>query len=329
VPKADGFTPAEAVVVLKEDDEVSGTTGLLDAIGRDLETEPSLAKALERHASSFTPETVALIRAAEGQNALAGVLAMLADDHDRREQSRSGRLLIALGWPLFLLWIIVVVTAMLMIFVIPAYKEVFSSFGADLPAPTLFVMAISDMFVDYWWIIIALLIALPCGIAWLRRRAGTGVALDGAFLKIPGIGRTLTAVLAGRITALLAGAAAHKIPFAPVLAYLQSTLRNQSLKAAVAALGRDVGQGTPLPAAWRKQPLLPRKVAKIIEIGERSGKLAPVLARAARVYGAEAVNASTVFRQVLFVTTYILIAIAVGIVVIAMYLPIFSLGSVV
>lgn len=324
-----GFTPAEAVAVLKDDEESSAMAAMLDAIGQDLEREPSLATALERHASSFNPETVALVRAAEGQNALAGGLALLADDHDRRQQLLSVRLVIALGWPLFLLGILALVMMLLMVFVIPAFKEVFSNFGADLPAPTLFIMAISDMVVNYWWLILALLIACPFGMAWLRRRSGAGIALDGAFLKLPGVGRYLVSMLVGRLTALLAGAAAHKIPYASVIAYLQSTLGNQSLKAAVAALGRDIEQGTPLPAAWRKQPLLPRKIAKMMEIGERSDKVAPVLARAARVYGAEAVNRIGVFRQVLFVTTYIIIAIAVGIVVIAMYLPIFKMGSVV
>jgi len=302
---------------------------MLDTIGQELERKPSLAQALERHAASFSPETVALIRAAEGQNALAGGLAMLADDHDRRQQSHSVRLVIALGWPFFLLGILVLVMMMLMIFVMPAFKEVFSGFGADLPAPTLFILALSDMVVEYWSILLALIIALPFGIAWLRRRSGLGIALDGAFLKIPGVGRYLVSMLVGRLTALLAGAAAHGIPYASVIAYLQSTLGNRSLKATVAALGRDIEQGTPLPAAWRKQAALPRKIAKMVEIGERTDRVAPVLARAARVYGAEAVNRMGVFRQVLFVTTYIIIAIAVGIVVIAMYLPIFSVGGMV
>jgi type IV pilus assembly protein PilC len=324
-----GFTPAEAVAVLKEDEESSRMSAMLDALGQDLEREPSLAQALGRHTSSFSAETVALVRAAEAQNALAGGLAMLADDHDRRRQSRSVRLVIALGWPLFLLGVLALLMMMLMIFVIPAFKEVFSSFGADLPAPTLFIIAISEIFVDYWWLIFALLVAVPFGIAWLRRRSGSGTALDAVFLKIPGVGRYLVSMLVGRLTALLAGAAAHGIPYASAIAYLQSTLGNRSLKATVAALGRDIEQGTPLPAAWRKQAALPRKIAKMVEIGERTDRVAPVLARAARVYGAEAVNTMGVFRHVLFVATYIIIAIAVGIVVIAMYLPIFKTGSVI
>ena len=322
-----GFTPAEAVAVLKEDVE-SPMAAMLDAIGQDLEREPSLARALERHASAFGPETVALVGAAEGQNALAGGLAMLADDYERRQQL-SVRLLISLFWPLFLLGFLALILLLLMIFVVPAFKEVFGSFGADLPGPTLAVMAISDMVVAYWWILIALIIALPFGVAYFRRRSGLGMALDAAFLKLPGVRRFLVKVLVGRMLPLLAGAAAIRIPLATTIAYLESTLGNRSLKAVVAALGRDVKEGTQLSAAWCKQPLLPRRIARMVDIGERSNMLAPVLARAARVHGAEAANAIAVFRQVLFVTTYVLTGIIVGFVVIAMYLPIFKMGSVI
>jgi len=321
-----GFAPAEAVAVLKEDAESPMMATMLDAIGQDLEHEPSLARALGRHASALGPETVALVGAAEGQNTLAGGLAMLADDYDRRQQLRV-RLPVSLFWPLFLLGFLALITLLLMIFVIPAYKDVFAGFGADLPAPTLAVMALSDLVVAYWWILLALVVALPFSVAFLRRRSGLGMALDKVFLNTPGLRRFLVRLLVGRMTALLAGAAANRIPFATTIAYLGSSLGNRSLKAVVAALGRDLEQGAPLSAAWRKQPLLPRRIARMVDIGERSDKLAVVLARAARVHGADAANAVVVFRQVLFVTTYVLTGIIVGFVVIAMYLPIFKLGS--
>ena len=322
-----GFAPAEAIAVVREDAVTPAMAAMLDAIGQDLEREPSLARALERHASAFGLETVAFIGAAERQDALAGGFAMLADDHDRRQQLRT-RLPLSLFWPLFLLGFLALITLLLMIFVIPAFKEVFAGFGSDLPALTLAVVALSDVVVAYWWILLALVIALPLGVALLRRRqSGWGMALDSAFLRIPGVRRLLIKVLVGRMAALLAGAAANRIPPAITLAYLQSTLSNQSLKAVVVALGRDLEQGAPLSAAWRKQPLLPRRSARMVDIGERSDKLAVVLARAARVHGAEAANAVAVFRQVLFVTTYVLTGIIVGFVVIAMYLPIFKLGS--
>lgn len=323
-----GFTPAEAVAVLKEDAESPKTAAMLDAIGQDLAREPSLAQALERHASAFGPESVALVRAAEGQHSLAGGLAMLADDYERRQQMRL-RAPVSLLWPLFLLGFLAFILTILMIFVIPAFKEVFANFGADLPGPTLAVMAFSDLLAAYWWILLALVVALPFGVAFLRRRPGLGMALDGGFLKIPGVRRLLLKLLVGRMAALLEGATANGIPLATAIAYLQSTLGNRSLRASVAALGHDVEQGTPLSAAWRKQAQLPRKFARMVELGERSDKLAPVLARAARVHGAEAAEAIAVFRQVLFVTAYVLTGIIVGFMVIAMYLPIFKMGAMV
>jgi type IV pilus assembly protein PilC len=144
-----GFTPAEAVAVLKEDAESPTLAAMLDAISHDLEQEPSLSRALERHASALGPETVALVGAAERQDTLAGGLEMLADDYDRRQQLRV-RLPVSLFWPLFLLGFLALITMLLLIFVIPAFKEVFAGFGADLPAPTLAVVALSELAVAYW-----------------------------------------------------------------------------------------------------------------------------------------------------------------------------------
>lgn len=126
-----GFTPAEAVAVLKEDEESKRLAATLSEIARDLEGRDSLADALERHAASFGTEVVAIIRTAEQRGTLPGALAMLADDFDRRLQLSKG-LPVMLFWPAFLLAFLGLVTMVLLIFVIPAFKEVYTGFGADL-----------------------------------------------------------------------------------------------------------------------------------------------------------------------------------------------------
>jgi len=320
-----GLTPAEAVAVLQEDAESGALGKMLGEMGGDLAQGLSVAQAMQRHAV-FGPETVAFIAGAEGENSLAGAFATLADDCERRQHLRVG-LPLPLLWPLFLLGLLFVVVSLLMIFVIPSFKQVFASFGADLPGPTLVVIALSDLLAAYGWIAAVLVIAVVLGIAALRRRPGVGAAIDRWPLVIPGMRRTLTAPLASRLAALLAGASANRIPFVTAVAYLRSTLCNQHLRELLAGLGRDVEQGMPLAEAWRRQPSLPRRVARMIDIGERSGRLAVVLERAARMHGAEGIKAIAVFRQALFVTTYILTGVIVGLMVIAMYLPIFAMGS--
>jgi type IV pilus assembly protein PilC len=322
-----GSTPAEAAAALREDAESPAVARLLAEVAQDLEREPSLARALERHSAALGPETVAFVAAAERQNALSEGLALLAGDCERRREL-AARLPVSLLWPLFLLGFLALVTLLLMIFVIPAFKEVFSAFGADLPGPTLAVIAISDCVAAYWWLVVALVILLPLGLGLARRRQSPlATALDRAFLGLPGVKRLLVRLLVGRMVALLAGAAACRIPFAPAIAYLASTLNNGALRAMVAALGRDVEGGMPLAAAWRKHAELPRRVARIVEVGERSGRLAPALERAGWSHAAEAASAIAVFRQTLFVATYVLAGLMVALVVIAMYLPIFKMGS--
>jgi type IV pilus assembly protein PilC len=321
-----GFTPAEAVAVLREDEDATGLSATLAEVARDLDQRDSLAAALERHAAAFGEEVVAVVRAAEERNALPQALALLADDFEKRLQLRKG-LLTVLFWPAFLLSFLALITMVLMVLVIPAFKDVFSSFGADLPGLTLLVIEIADVFGSYGYIIVPLIVALPFGIAWLRRRTRHGIVIDEFFLKAPGVRRFLLKLLVGRLSALLAGAAASKIPAAVVIGYLRSTLSNQYLKSVVGALEHDVAQGVPLSAAWRKQALLPRGFAQLMDIGERSKKLEQVLARAAQTYTLEAAQAVSVFRQVLVISTYVLAGVIVGITVVAMYLPIFKLGS--
>lgn len=128
---------------------------------------------------------------------------------------------------------------------------------------------------------------------------------------------------------MLSGAAAANIPFSTAITYLRSTLRNHYLKSHIAGLEADLVNGVPFPAAWRKQTLLPRGIAQLTDIGARSGRTPQVLARAAYLHSIEAEDAVTVFRQTLLIVTYVLTGIVVGFTVIAMYLPIFKLGSVI
>jgi len=323
-----GMTLAEAVALLKNDPESAPFVGTLGDLAQELGQGVSLSSSMVRHPSMFSAETAAVIEAAERENALPGALAMLADDHDLRPRARL--LSIVQMWPLILLALLFVLTATMMIFVIPAFREVFTSFGADLPALTLILLAVSNLIVGYWWLFIAVVIALIFLLPRLRRqKPGFASALDRIWMKVPGVKKVLTKLLAARLSALLAGAAACRIPYGKVIAYLRSTLANGQLRDMVAALERDAAQGGSLAAAAAKHSWVPVKFARIADIGERSGKAAPALARAARVLYGEAEQGAAVFRQGVLVATYIFTGIVVGIVVIAMYLPIFKLGAVV
>ena len=323
-----GLTAAEAVSVLLENGDAGVTTAMLGELRHELEQQASLARALERYSTTFGAETIALLRAGEERNALAGALAMLADDFEKRVQLRRS-LPAMLLWPATLLVFLSFITAVLLIFVVPAFKEVYSSFGADLPGPTLWVIGFSDFVVSYWWLAVILGTALVFGLAWLRRRSETGAKIDQVVVTLPGIRRFLTKLLAARAATLLSGAAAADIPFSAAMTYLRSTIRNQYVKLHIAGLEADLINGVPFPAAWRKQTLLPRGIAQVADIGARSGRMPLALARAAYLHGIEADDAVTVFRQTLLIVTYVLTGIVVGFTVIAMYLPIFKLGSVV
>jgi len=327
-----GLKPAEAIAVLREDAEPRRLTddriadGLAQ-IAAALESDASLATALEQQ-RVFGVEARAVIQAGDQRDALPAALALLAADFERRALLTKN-MLGTIIWPVTLLVILFLVSMLLMVLVIPAFKEVYRSFGAELPGLTTVLIVMSDIFVAWWFILLPLLVALPILLIRLRRRPGTGEKIDQAFLAIPGVQRFLVKVLVGRAGALLAGAITSGIAPSVVIAYLRSTLSNHHLRNAVAGLEQDLIAGMPLATAWRKQPLLPRGLAQLVEIGERSGKLGPALDRAALFYSMEAAHAVAVLGHALQVAVYVFAGLVIGITVIAMYLPIFRLGAVI
>lgn len=323
-----GFTPAEAVAVVREGADVGQLSSRVAQVAHDLEQRDSLTAVLEDHHTFFGEATVTLIAAAEQQGTLSGALALVADDYERRVQHRKG-LFIVLFWPIFLMVFLVLVTSFMMIFVIPEFRVVFASFGTNLPSLTLAIVGISDLVASYSLIWIPLIIAMPFVIVYLRRQPVIGVAIDRSLLKIPGVLRFASKSMVSRGVALLAGAAANNISFQTVVAFWRSSQPNLYLASKLEAFEQDLKQGTPLAAAWRKQLLLPRGVAQMLHTGERSRNLSVVLGRMVPFYDQDATQAATVFRRSLLLVAYLLAGLLVGVTVVAMYLPIFNLGSVV
>jgi type IV pilus assembly protein PilC len=217
-----------------------------------------------------------------------------------------------------------------MIFVIPAFKQVFSSFGADLPAPTLFVIAISEFFVSYWWLIFG---GIGGGLyffmqAWQRDRR-VQVVMDRLLLKMPIFGTLVDKSCIARWTRTLATMFAAGVPLVEALDSVGGASGNSVYETATQKIQQEVSTGTSLTVAMTNAKIFPSMVLQMCAIGEESGSIDHMLGKAADFYEAEVDDMVAGLSSLMEPIIIVVLGTLIGGIVVSMYLPIFKLGQVV
>jgi type IV pilus assembly protein PilC len=236
----------------------------------------------------------------------------------------------ALMYPTSVVVVAFVVVAVIMIFVIPAFKQVFSSFGADLPAPTLFVMAISEFFVAYWWLIFGV---VGGGIyfflqAW-KRNEKMQRFMDRLLLKVPVFGTLIEKSCIARWTRTLSTMFAAGVPLVEALDSVGGASGNSLYSDATLKIQQEVSTGTSLTAAMGNANLFPTMVLQMCAIGEESGSIDHMLGKAADFYEAEVDEMVAGLSSLMEPIIIVFLGTLIGGIVVSMYLPIFKLGQVV
>jgi type IV pilus assembly protein PilC len=221
-----------------------------------------------------------------------------------------------------------IITAVIMIFVIPAFKEVFSNFGADLPGPTLFVMAISDYFVRYWYLIFGLTIGGVIGFlqAW-KRSLAVQIFMDRLLLKAPLFGELVRKSVIARWTRTLSTMFAAGVPLVEALDSVGGASGNYVYAMATKQIQQEVSTGTSLTAAMQNGNVFPSMVIQMVSIGEETGALDAMLSKVADFYEAEVDDAVEALSSLMEPMIMVVLGTLIGGMVIAMYLPIFKLGQ--
>jgi type IV pilus assembly protein PilC len=236
----------------------------------------------------------------------------------------------ALTYPIAVLVVAFVVVAVIMIFVIPAFKEVFTSFGADLPAPTLMVMAMSEFFVSYWWAIFGI---IGGGVyffleSW-KRSIPMQKFMDRVLLKIPVFGDLMFKSAVARWTRTLSTMFAAGVPLVEALDSVGGASGNAVFAEATEQIQKDVSTGTSLTTAMQNVNLFPVMVMQMSSIGEESGSLDHMLGKAADFYEEEVDEAVKALSSLMEPFIIVILGTIIGGIVVSMYLPIFKLGQVV
>jgi type IV pilus assembly protein PilC len=304
-------------------------TKLLNDIRTDVETGTSLSAAFRKHPLYFNTLYCNLVEAGEAAGILEELLDRLATYMEKTEALKS-KVKSALMYPTAVIVVAFVVVAVIMIFVIPAFKEVFSSFGADLPAPTLFVIAISEFFVAYWWLIFG---GLGGGLyfffqAW-RRNVKVQRVMDRLLLRLPIFGTLVEKSVVARWTRTLSTMFAAGVPLVEALDSVGGSAGNSLYADATEKIQQEVSTGTSLTAAMTNANIFPSMVLQMCAIGEESGSIDHMLGKAADFYEAEVDDMVAGLSSLMEPIIIVVLGSIIGGIVVSMYLPIFKLGQVV
>jgi type IV pilus assembly protein PilC len=304
-------------------------TKLLNDIRSDVETGTSLNVAFRKFPLYFDALYCNLVEAGESAGILDQLLDRLAVYMEKTEAIKS-KIKSALMYPISVLIVAFVVVSVIMIFVIPSFKEVFKSFGGELPAPTLVVIAMSEFFIQYWYLIFG---GLGGGVyffmeSWKRNKK-MQMVMDRVMLKLPIFGILVEKSCIARWTRTLSTMFAAGVPLVEALDSVGGASGNSVFESGTLKIQQEVSTGTALTAAMTNANLFPSMVLQMCAIGEESGSIDHMLGKAADFYEAEVDDMVAGISSLMEPIIIVILGTVIGGIVVAMYLPIFKLGQVV
>ena len=302
---------------------------LLGDIKADVETGSSLSASFRKYPLYFDSLFCNLVGAGEQAGILDTLLDRLAT-YKEKIMAIKGKIKSALFYPISIIVVAFVITAVIMIFVIPAFKELFDGFGADLPAPTLIVMAISAIFVKWWWAIFGAI----GGALWFffytwKRSVKMQSTMDRLTLKLPIIGDVIRKATIARFARTLSTMFSAGVPLVEALDSVAGASGNRVYYDATKRIQSEISTGTSLTVAMQNANVFPNMVLQMTAIGEESGALDSMLSKVADFYEAEVDDAVDAMSSLMEPVIMVVLGVLIGGLVIAMYLPIFKMGQVV
>ena len=304
-------------------------TRLLTDIRSDVETGTSLSAAFRKHPLYFDALYCNLVEAGEAGGILEALLDRLAI-YQEKTMAIKNKIKSALIYPIAVVTVAFIVLAVIMIFVIPAFEDVFRNFGADLPAPTLFVIGMSKIFVKYWYLIFgigggAIYFFMQ---SW-RRSVKMQKYMDRLLLKMPVFGDLVNKSSIARWTRTLSTMFAAGVPLVEALDSVGGAAGNAVFAEATEKIQKDVSTGSALTTSMQATGVFPVMVLQMCAIGEESGSLDAMLGKAAEFYEDEVDEAVKGLSSLMEPFIIVILGTLIGGIVVSMYLPIFKLGAVV
>jgi len=300
---------------------------LLMDIKAEVETGSSLKQAFEKHPLYFDALFCNLIGAGEQAGILDSLLDRLATYKEKILAIKS-KIKAALFYPIAIILVAIIITAIIMIFVIPAFKQVFTNFGADLPGPTLFVMAVSDFFVEYWYALLFGVVGGVYAFFWTWKRSKKmQIVMDRVMLKLPVFGHLVRISCIARWARTLSTMFAAGVPLVEALESVAGASGNYEYYVATKKIQAEVSTGSSLTSSMQGTDVFPNMVIQMVAIGEEAGSLDAMLSKVADFFEAEVDDAVEALSSLMEPMIMVVLGTLIGGMVVAMYLPIFKMGQ--
>lgn len=300
---------------------------MLEDIKTSIESGSTLNEALGRHPVQFDELYRNLVKAGEGAGVLDTVLDTIASYKENTEMLKS-KIKKALLYPAIVIAVAFLVSAILLIFVVPQFETVFKQFGADLPAFTQMLVDASDFMIAYWWVVLALVVGGIVAMVQARKRSVAFARfLDRVLLKVPIVGQIMHNSAIARFSRTLATTFKAGVPLVEALETVAGATGNIVYTDAVNRVRQDISVGYPLNIAMRQVNLFPHMVIQMTAIGEEAGALDTMLFKIAEFYEREVNDAVDSLSSMLEPFIMVIIGGLVGSMVIGMYLPIFKMAA--
>ena len=302
---------------------------LMEGIGDDVKAGIPLSQALRKHPRYFDDLYCDLVASGEQSGALDKIFDRVALYKEKAEALKS-KIKKAMFYPIAVLVVAVIVTSILLIFVVPQFQDIFNGFGAELPGFTLMVIGISEFMQEYWWMILIAIVA--AGFVYkeaLLKSKKLRDANDRAILKLPVIGMILNKAAVARYARTLSTTFAAGVPLVDALDSAAGASGNAVYRYAILEIKAEVSSGNLMNWAMRNSKIFPDMVVQMVAIGEESGSLDGMLAKVATIYEQEVDDAVDGLSSLLEPLIMAVLGVLVGGLIVAMYLPIFQLGSVI
>ena len=324
-----GVPLVQALDIVGRGHENPSMQKLILTVRNDIENGDTLAQALGKHPMQFDDLFCNLVNAGEQAGVLETLLGKIADYKEKTE-SLKAKIKKALTYPTAVLVIAFIVTAILLIFVVPTFEELFAGFGADLPAFTQSVIELSKFMQEWWWAVFGGIFLVIYSLLFFKKRSRKfNHALDRFFLKLPAIGDILNKSAIARFSRTLATMSTAGVPLVEALTSVSGACGNIVYADAVLRMREEVATGQQLQQAMKQADLFPNMVIQMVAIGEESGSIDSMLEKVADFYEEEVDNAVDSLSSLIEPMLMAFLGVVVGGLVVAMYLPIFKLGAVV
>ncbi len=324
-----GVPLVQSFDIIGKGHENPAISDMIMAIKAEVESGNPLADALAKFPRQFDSLYCSLVNAGEQAGILDSLLDKIATYKEKTEAIKS-KIKKALFYPIAVIVVSFIVTAILLIFVIPQFQEMFSSFGADLPAMTLMVIGLSKIFQAWWWAIFGGIgIFLYLFFEMKHRSESLRNNLDKLVLKLPIFGNLLTKATIARFARTLSTMFAAGVPLVEAMGTVAGAAGNHVYSSAILQMRDEISTGSQLNLSMRNSNLFPNMVVQMVAIGEEAGSIDSMLAKVADFYEQEVDDAVDGLSSLLEPMIMAFLGVVIGGLVIAMYLPIFKMGEVV